>query len=135
MRSTNVGRLVLMGLFLFAGGAAAQAQVSQWKAYVTTGWQLCREGNASAAKDYLEKALQQAEAFPADDPRRALTYSYLALTSLKQGQRAESDRYVSQALALYDRLPPGGVPHPTVGKGLNALALTAQRRNDFDQAE
>jgi Tfp pilus assembly protein PilF len=130
-----IGCLALASLSLFTGRIAAQPQVSQWKAFVNTGWRLCREGDASAAKDYLLKALQQADGFPADDPRRTLTLSYLAFASLKQGQRAESDRYVGQALAMYDRQPAGGVPHPTVGKGLNALALTAQRRNDFDQAD
>src|SRR4051794_7122318 len=135
MRHPNICRLALAGLCLLAGATAAPAQEAQWKAFVSNGWRLCREGDAAAAKEYLLKALQQAEGFPADDPRRALTQAYLAMAAFKQGQRAESDRYARQALAAYDRLPPAAVPHPTVGKGLNALALVAQGRKDYDQAD
>src|SRR4051794_13021363 len=125
MRCPKVCRLALLGLCLLIGGGAAHAQESQWTGYVGTRWKVCRVGDA-AAKDYFLKALQLAEEFPADDPRRALTLSYLAMASLKQGQRDESDRYARQALAFYDRLPADGAPHPTTGKGLNALALVAQ---------
>src|SRR5204862_315020 len=71
MHHPNVGRLALAGLCLLAGAVAAPAQEAQWKAFVSTGWRLCREGDPAGGKEYLLKALQQADGFPADDPRRA----------------------------------------------------------------
>jgi tetratricopeptide (TPR) repeat protein len=133
MRCPIVYRLTLVGACLALGGAA-RAEEAQWKALTDAGWRMGRGGDPGKAKEYLVKALGQAEAFPADDPRRALTLSYLAYVSQRQGKGDDARRYARQALAVYDPLPADGSV-PSLGQGLNALALAYQGFKDYATAD
>jgi tetratricopeptide (TPR) repeat protein len=133
MRFPFVGRLVLAGLLL-AVGVAAHAQEAQWQAFTDAGWRMSHGGDLATAKEYLSKGLGQAEKFPANDPRRALSLAYLASVIQRQGQADDARRYAQQALAIYDPLRADAAV-PTLGKGLNALALAYHGLKDYATAD
>ncbi len=126
---------VLLAAACLAWGSAALAQEGQWKVYISSGLKSSRAGDQAAARQYLTKALQQAEEFPAGDPRRGLTLSYLALVSFKQGQKADAERFAGQALAVFDALPSGVALPASVARGLNVVGLVAQGFKDYAKAD
>ena len=79
---------------------------------------LARAGEATAARELLDKAKQIAETFPVGDSRRILTEAYQAYAAVRRGDRAEGEALLKNAVQRLDQLP-ANAPHRGKGRALD----------------
>src|SRR5579871_1160312 len=121
-------------LLLFVWTAAgAPAQDILWRTY-------CQDANAAQARgqmsdaEHLHKmALQEAQSFPANDERLAVTYYNFALFYQNQKHLPEAVPLYQHALAIYSKLH--GEQHELPVRCLENLGMVYHDLKQFDRAE
>jgi tetratricopeptide (TPR) repeat protein len=93
-------KVLCFSAFLAVSAVASAA----WEGSVKAAVQAQKKGQWKAAEDQLLKAMFEAEAFPAQDPRLAYTLDYLGLLYLDQGELADAKRVFERALKLFDAI-------------------------------
>ncbi len=134
MRTSCLG---LLGV-LFAVPCAHQHAISAeppvlWEAYHDSGWHALTRGELGDADFRLRKALEIAQAFPSDDPRKVLSYGSMAWLLVLQGRASEAEPLARWALAIRERHQ--GSNHLDVAFELNTLAVIARRLGRYAEAE
>jgi tetratricopeptide (TPR) repeat protein len=132
MRRLTRSSLLLAGLLFFTTAIAAQEGEGFWRLHIDGAWQACREGDYSRASELVQIARKAADKFTADDPRLALTLSYGAFISFKQGKTVGADKDAQRALEMYEQAAPEKTAD--MGKGLNALGLLRQGQKKYPEA-
>src|SRR5690348_74011 len=95
-------RLKVLCFSAFLALACPAPAATAWEALIKAAVQAQKKGQLKAAEDQLLKAMFEAEAFPAQDPRLAYTLDYLGLLYLNQGELADAKRVFERALKLFD---------------------------------
>ncbi len=96
-------RWILAGLLpLSFWSAFAWAGAEDWQSHMDAGIEAYVDGDHAEAGKQYRAAVNEAEAFGADDPRLAESLNGLAVTYREQGRYAEAEPLFRRALAIRD---------------------------------
>ena len=102
MKARGIACELLAVLCVLFWPVVSLAQQPQWRPY----WRAALDANEredySEAERLLLLALEEAEKFPSDKERRAMSYSSLGAFYRQQGNHAKAEVFLAKALALYE---------------------------------
>lgn len=104
-----------------------------WTKYKTSGEQALTRGSLVEAESMWLAALEEAEDFPEDDSRRAITYEGLSEAYFRQGKNKDAEITCRRLLSLYRRVH--GPDHIDVGITSSNLAMLLHMSHNFADAE
>ncbi len=104
-----------------------------WQKYKTSGEQALTRGALVEAESMWLAALEEAEDFPEDDSRRAITYEGLSEAYFRQGKNKDAEITCRRLLSLYRRVH--GPDHIDVGITSSNLAMLLHMSHNFADAE
>jgi tetratricopeptide (TPR) repeat protein len=104
-----------------------------WTKYKTSGEQALTRGALVEAESMWLAALEEAEDFPEDDSRRAVTYEGLSEAYFRQGKNKDAEISCRRLLSLYRRVH--GPDHIDVGITSSNLAMLLHMSHNFADAE
>ncbi len=112
--------LLASALILALICSPAFAQPASWEAHTQAGRKAFGAGDEAATERHFRAALEAAEAFAPDDPRRPESLYQLGQILAVLGRTAEAEPYLKRALALVEEIK--GANHPHVAGHLENLA-------------
>lgn len=104
-----------------------------WQKYKASGEQALTRGALVEAESMWLAALEEAEDFPEDDSRRAITYEGLSEAYFRQGKNKDAETTCRRLLSLYRRVH--GPDHIDVGITSSNLAMLLHMSHNFADAE
>ncbi|CAN5395653.1 hypothetical protein BH10CYA1_BH10CYA1_47820 [soil metagenome] len=104
-----------------------------WQKYKVSGEQALTRGSLVEAESMWLAALEEAEDFPEDDSRRAITYEGLSEAYFRQGKNKDAETTCRRLLSLYRRVH--GPDHIDVGITSSNLAMLLHMSHNFADAE
>ncbi len=125
--------VVLLHLALACAPArtSAPAPDATWEERTERGWSLYRRGYYVEAEKWFRAAVEQAEKFAADDPRRATSLNALGRVYEAQGKYADAEPLHKRSLAIREKAL--GSEHPNVTTALqNYAALLREVGRDAE---
>lgn len=106
---------------------------ARWLSYKEQAERAVQQNKLEHAESLWYAALQDAESFPANDPRLTITLECLAELLFKQRKFAQAEPLCERTLQIYENtIGPG---HPDVGILANNLAMLYHMQDKFEQAE
>jgi tetratricopeptide (TPR) repeat protein len=127
-QSKRVGVLAALAIAI-----CAAAPELTWDDAIARGQRLQELGRYPEAKGAFEGAMKQAEAFPPQDPRRAITLANLASVCQDLGEAGLARENYERAIAGFERSH--GKGHPVLAKPLHNLAALYVEQGQFAKAE
>ncbi len=106
---------------------------ARWLSYKEQAERAVQQNKLEHAESLWYAALQDAEGFPANDPRLTITLECLAELLFKQGKYAQAEPLCARTLEIYENTI--GPTHPDVGILANNLAMLYHMQDKFEQAE
>ncbi len=106
---------------------------ANWQKYKTSGEQALTRGSLVEAESMWLAALEEAEDFPEDDLRRAITYEGLSEAYFRQGRNKDAEACCRRLLSLYRRVH--GPEHIDVAITSSNLAMLLHMNHNFADAE
>jgi tetratricopeptide (TPR) repeat protein len=129
------GMVYALALSLFCGAASVSAAVSEptWEGCHRHGKDNFERGNLEVALKDFQKALDLAEKFPDNDPRRGKTLNNLATVYDYLGKYSEACTASELSFKYGEKLMPP--EDPTLMKRLDFLATLYLKTNQFTKSE
>ncbi|MFQ5449227.1 MAG: tetratricopeptide repeat protein [Nitrospinaceae bacterium] len=122
--------IAVVGTFLYI--KTVYFSQENWEDYHNAGLAAYGKGDYAEAEKKLLAALHEAEKFPIDDPRLALSLNNMAEIDRVQGKYAEAEPYIKRSLAIAEKVQ--GSEHPKVAAILNTLAGNYRVRGMYAEA-
>ncbi len=116
-----------------AFSAANTMTNANWQKYKISGEQALTRGSLVEAESMWLAALEEAEDFPQDDTRRAITYEGLSEAYFRQGKNKDAETCCRRLLSLYRRVH--GPDHIDVAITASNLAMLLHMNHNFADAE
>ena len=126
-------RVLLWVLLCGSVGALVACRVIDWEDYMEAGYDAHQEGRYGEAEDMFLAAVQRAEGFRPDDPRRATTFDNLADVYRGQSRNTEAETFYRRALEIRTRAL--GPDHPRLAVSLANLASFYSDQGSYTDAE
>ncbi len=127
-------RWILAGLLsLSFWSAFAWAGAEEWQSHMDAGVEAYVDGDHAEAGKQFGAAVNEAEAFGADDPRLAESLNGLAVVYREQGRYTEAEPLLKRALAIREKAL--GPAHSDVIQSLSNLAGLYQTQGRHADAE
>jgi tetratricopeptide (TPR) repeat protein len=104
-----------------------------WLKYKNSGEQALTRGALGEAESMWLAALEEAEDFPENDSRRAITYEGLSEAYFRQGKNKDAEATCRRLLSLYRRVH--GPDHIDVGITSSNLAMLLHMSHNYADAE
>jgi len=104
-----------------------------WQKYKSSGEQALMRGALGEAESMWLAALEEAEDFPENDSRRAVTYEGLSEAYFRQGKNKDAEATCRRLLSLYRRVH--GPDHIDVGITSSNLAMLLHMSHNYADAE
>ncbi len=136
--TTGKTRCLLVVLLHVALGCApaptsAPAPDATWEMRIAAATYAFLQGDEVEAETQFRAAIEQAEKFAADDPRRARSLNELAVVYSAQGRYADAEPLYKRALAIWEKAL--GPESPEVATSLNNVASLYQAQGKYADAE
>lgn len=131
MISRSVSAVILVVATVIAWPATALAQEAVWQSYIDAGIKAFNMGDFGAAERLFLLAEKEAEAFPADDPRRAYAWSQLAGVYERQFQYGKAEQLRKKCVDLSAK----GKNQAFIAMQETILANHYRLREKYDLAE
>jgi tetratricopeptide (TPR) repeat protein len=118
---------LLRGPAFFQG----QGPAATWEEHLRFGKELRKQGHYQQAEQEYRAALQEAERFGENDPRRAKVLETLGELRILRGDYLDAERCLRLALSIEEQAY--GKEHPDVGITLNNLARSLRHQGKLEE--